>query len=394
VSHAEHVAEDRAERLIRLASATADRRNALAAFGRRLAREVDWVVLERQLARRRLLALLGPRILRLAGPDVDQQFVERTERTIERERCHGRLMAMSSWQARESLHAAGIEATELKGPTLGEALYGDLGRRPCNDIDLLLPTERLYEGAEVLAQLGYGTAGDPTDRHGLPLLHLTLVHDRALLAPVDLHWRVHWYERRFAQERLLPPAGSDCELWSPAPVDRLVMLLLIYARDGFMNVRHACDVAALWDRHRDELAGGALEARMHAYPRLRRVLRVALGVAAEEVGLPVAELASTRPPPLRTRASFCLARSGQTSSEPQLHAQMSLVDGLLSPTLDLPGFLRRQVFPSRSVLRQHASGTQRPLPESTVAHGARTLGRYTLAVGRMAGPRTRPERRP
>jgi hypothetical protein len=89
---------------------------------------------------------------------------------------------------------------------------------------------------------------------GLPLLHFVLVHERGELPPVELHWRVHWYERSFARERLLPPAVDPPGDWRPAPADELAALLLFYARDGFIDLRLASDLGAWWDVHGAELS--------------------------------------------------------------------------------------------------------------------------------------------
>ena len=94
----------------------------------------------------------------------------------------------------------------MKGPLLAEAIYGDPGRRLSSDIDLLVAPEQLRSAVEVVRRLGYAAPTDYVQDSGLPLLHFGLVHERRELPPVELHWRVHWYERDFARERLLPPA--------------------------------------------------------------------------------------------------------------------------------------------------------------------------------------------
>src|SRR5205814_8803590 len=97
--------------------------------------------------------------------------------------------------------------------------------------------EHLKRAVEVVRELGYARPTDYVDSSGLPLLHFALVHERDELPPVELHWRIHWYETRFARERLLAPDGAPD--WRPAPVDELAALLLFYARDGFTGLRQA-----------------------------------------------------------------------------------------------------------------------------------------------------------
>ena len=55
--------------------------------------------------------------------------------------------------------------------------------------------EQLQAAVEVVRGLGYGAPTDYVQECGLPLLHFVLVHERGELPPVELHWRVHWYER-------------------------------------------------------------------------------------------------------------------------------------------------------------------------------------------------------
>ena len=73
---------------------------------------------------------------------------------------------------------AGIRCTPLKGPLLGEAIYGDPGRRLSSDIDLLVAPEQLQAAVEVVRGLGYGAPTDHVGADGLPLLHFVLVHER------------------------------------------------------------------------------------------------------------------------------------------------------------------------------------------------------------------------
>src|SRR6201999_2782545 len=97
-----------------------------------------------------------------------------------------------------------------------------------------------------------------------------LMHGRDELPPVELHWRIHWYERNFAVERLLPPASPASPDWCPEPVDELAALLLFYARDGFIDLRLATDLGAWWDVRGAGVEVGALERLLDTYPALAR----------------------------------------------------------------------------------------------------------------------------
>ncbi len=212
---------------------------------------------------------------------------------------------------------AGIRSVALKGPLLGESIYGDPGRRLSSDIDLLVPPEQLHTAVEVMRGLGYGAPADHVYDGGLPLLHFMLVHERGELPPVELHWRVHWYERSFARERLLPPAVDPLGGWRPAPADELAALLLFYARDGFVGLRLACDLGAWWDVYGAQLPPRPLDELLRAYPAFARVIPVAVQVAARVVGLPAARIVGEMPRlGLRGRMAVRLANPNPQSSPP------------------------------------------------------------------------------
>ena len=107
-----------------------------------------------------------------------------------------------------------------------------------------------------------------------------LVHERNELPPVELHWRVHWYERNFAHERLLPPTADESPgVWRPAPTDELAALLLFYARDGFVDLRLATDLSAWWEVYGNDLPPGAVDELLRIYPALARVIPAAIEAA-------------------------------------------------------------------------------------------------------------------
>jgi hypothetical protein len=372
------------EELIMLSAGTAARRAATLERFEELAGRVDWERLSEQLAVRRLLPLLGPRILRSAERQTSDRFKGQVAEAVESGRRRGALVALISARVLAALSDAGIGATLLKGPLLGEALYGDVGRRPSGDIDLLVAEERLYEAVRVVRALGYGEPLDYVGDGGLPLLHFALAHERGELPPVELHWRVHWYETRFARDRLLAPAGQQTNAWRPAPADELAALLLFYARDGFADLRHATDIGTWWDTYRADLPPAPLAEPIDRYPALARVLSVAASVAERTVGLPAERLTGRRTrPDVRERMAVHLADSQLRSSPAQLYAEISLIDGLLAPRGGVYEFLRRQVAPPRGAMLERARRAQRARARTTLSHSVRVLSRYTLTMTRL-----------
>jgi Uncharacterised nucleotidyltransferase len=379
------MSSSRAERqLILLSAGTAARRRAMGERADRLTAEVDWPALAETLRLRKLLPTLGPRIVELAKGRASDDFAGTVEQAIVTGRRHGAFLQLMSLRAIAMLADAGIRSTALKGPLLGEAIYGDPGRRPSSDIDLLVSPEQLQTAVEVVRGLGYGAPTDHVYDRGLPLLHFVLVHERGELPPVELHWRVHWYERSFARERLLPPAVDPLGEWRPAPADELAALLLFYARDGFVGLRLASDVSAWWDVHGADLPPGALDELLGANPAFARVIPVAVEVAERMVGLPATQLVGDMPRlGLGERMAVRLANPNPRSSPSQLYADMGLIDGLLMPRWGFGAFVRRQVLPPPEVLDQQAQHAARRRARSSLGRGAGVLARYGLTMARL-----------
>ena len=335
------------------------------------------------LSARRLLPTLGPRIVEFGGARVEDGFAEAVRGAVEAARRQGAFLQIISARTMDALALAGIRSSALKGTLLGEAIYGDPGRRQSSDIDLLVPAERLSDAVRLVRAQGYAPPLDLLGEDGLPLLHFALVHERETLPPVELHWRVHWYETRFARERLLAPADAAIG-WRPAPADELAALLLFYARDGFIGLRHAADLGGWWDALGAGLAPGALTEVIAAYPALGPVLAAATTVAERTVGLPAARVLAGAPQ-LRGRARIAvrLADPYPHSSEAQLYADMGLIDGLLAPPGGLGEFCKRQLAPPRAAMPAPAIHGGVGRIGFAIAHFARVLGRYALALARL-----------
>ncbi len=378
------------QRIILLSAATGERRREA---GERIDGRLvglDWSLLSELLSAQRLLPTLGPRVLDLAGGAAPDEFAVAVAEAIEATRRQDALLQLIAARTIAALGDADIASTALKGPALGEALYGEAGRRLSSDIDLLVAPEQLRRAVEVVRGLGYAPPTDHVGANGLPLLHFALAHERGELPPLELHWRVHWYETRFARERLLGPGDGD---WRPAPVDELTALLLFYARDGFTGLRQATDLGAWWDAFGAELSPGALAEPARAYPALEPALTAALRVAERTVGFPAERaIGSAGALGPRGRIAVRLSEPHPYHSQAQLFAEIGLIDGLLAPPRDLWAFVRRQVAPPAEVIREHVEKAQRGRATSTLGHSLRVLGRFALAIARTLRSRSSRDR--
>jgi hypothetical protein len=375
----------RAERqLILMSAGTAARRLAMHERAGPLAREADWSRLADALRARNLLGVLGPRLIELGGDSTSKKFAAAVEQGIETGRRRGIVLQLVALRIVGMLADEGIRSAVLKGPLLGEAIYGDPGRRISSDIDLLVSPRQLGAAVEVVRGLGYLAPSDHVYDCRLPLIHFTLAHEQGELPPVELHWRIHWYEREFACERLLPPWGVSVTDWRPAAADELVALLLFYARDGFVDLRLACDVSAWWDLRSAELRAGAIDELLSVYPAFARVIAASAKAAERVVGLPAREvIAGCGKLAARQRAAARLANPNPHASRSQLYADMGFIDGLLAPAGGLGAFVRRQLLPPREVLEEQALHSQRRRARSRFARCVGVLGRYGLTMIRL-----------
>jgi hypothetical protein len=366
--------------LIYLTAAAGERRESCRQRREALAADVDWLLVEERLRLERLLAALGPRLLEEARKPAPATFASAVEEATTSARHKDALLTLIGERVRSLLHAKGIVSYPLKGPRLGEALYGEPGRRLSSDIDVLVAPADLHAAVTAVRELGYAEPNEHVAAPALPELHYAMRHERDQLPPVELHWRIHWYETRFASERLLPPPGAAA--WRPQPADELAALLLFYARDGFTGLRQAADLSAWWDRFGSQLPSAALDSVTREYPQLWEALLTALKVAEAVVGIPAGRLV-TQPgrSRFRSRLAASLVDPRPYRSEAQLFAEVALVDGLLAPAGGLRDYLRRQVLPPAELRRQRSGG--KPI-YSRAGYGARVLARQALALGSVA----------
>jgi hypothetical protein len=383
---AEGVIEARPElELTFLLAGTARRRRAAQARIGELAASVDFDALGVALAERRLLPLIGARLRDAVAAEVPESFVNRVAAATEHARAHAAGLRALAQRLVGELEAEGIDVLPLKGPFLSEAAHGDPALRLAADLDLLVRREHLAAAERVVVRLDYRpeTGADEGD----PELHRSLEHKA--LPPVEIHWRVDWYEEAFSRDMLARSARNGDGVRRAAPLDEFAALLLYFARDAFYGLRLAADIAGWWDRHEAGLEPGVLDRHESDYPELARSLRAAAGVAQRLAGVPAAEvLSSSTRIDGRTRLAMRLANWSQLGEADQLRANISLVDGLLAPRGQIGDFVRRQVLPPAAQIAEiygPSDGTAGV--GSRAAHAAKLLGRYLLALWRVRGGR-------
>jgi hypothetical protein len=376
-----------------LLAGSRDRRRAASGEVAELTRRADPQRLTALMARLGVMVLLGGRLLEL-GIDVDPWLADEIGSATLLAEHQGARHEMVTMGVLATLERARVRALPLKGSGLARQVHGTAAARTAGDIDILVAPEDLAVAIEVVQTLGWTWLRRPSRASRLPILHEGLVHP--MLPAIDLHWRVHWYEDRFATDALRR-AGPDEATRSLAmtAADGLAALVLFFARDGFSGLRMAADVAAWWDARctgmeADSMLGDAAE----RYPALVGPLTVGGELLRSLVGLPL----SPRTLPFRWRVAGELADPLLELAPKQKNANASLVDVMLAPPGGVGAALRRErqkipEYLERPLTRADGLGPHLARGE----HLLRVLRRWTLtgpsAVIRAAaaGSPARPE---
>lgn len=332
------------ELALRLAGTAARRRSGRERIAE-LAGRVDFDALARILDLQLLLPLAAKRLEQSASGMVPAAFAELAELQTRRWRRLSQAQAAVTLSLLETLERAGIAAVPLKGPLLALELYGDSGLRFSSDVDLLVDVSQLDAGVEALRDAGYGASADLPWQDGRPLLHHALTPARIGLPPLDLHWRIHWYESGLSREllaRSLPDTRGGRRL---QPADELLSLLLFFGRDSFAGLRRAADVAASWDRRRPHLPEGYLTQVLASRPELRDAVVAAALLADRLVGVPLERaLGPGVRPGRRARLATRLANWELSGTDAERTANMVSIDWLLSPSGEWRSFAKRHMF--------------------------------------------------
>lgn len=167
---------------------------------------------------------LLPLVYRNLGPEAfDAEVSGRLKGLYRRSWSHNQLIFKRAAEAIAVLEGAGIETLVIKGASLALLSYADIGVRPMDDVDVLVPFDRTTEAIEVLS------AADWKPDHEDPAAWTQVHHSLGFAGPeageVDLHWFSLWQ-----------PA-SDVRLWhgsvplelagvstrAPCPADQLLL---------------------------------------------------------------------------------------------------------------------------------------------------------------------------
>src|SRR5436305_5393410 len=153
----------------------------------------------------------------------DDEIAGRLKGLYRRSWSHNQLIFKRATEAIAVLGDAGIETLVTKGASLALLSYGDVGVRPMDDVDVLVPLDRTMEAIEALSAAGWKPEHD--DPAAWTRVHHSLGFSGADRGAVDLHWFSLWQP---ASDQQLWRASVPLELAgaatrAPCPADQLLL---------------------------------------------------------------------------------------------------------------------------------------------------------------------------
>lgn len=167
---------------------------------------------------------LLPLVYRNLGPEAfDAEVGGRLKGLYRRAWSHNQLVFKRAAEAIGVLGEAGIETLTIKGASLALLTYGDVGVRPMDDADLLVPIERTGDALAALAAAGWKP--DHEDPPSWTAVHHSLGFAGPEGGNVDLHWFSLWQPARddplWAASLPFELAGAATR--APCPADQLLL---------------------------------------------------------------------------------------------------------------------------------------------------------------------------
>lgn len=183
-----------------------------------------------------------------------------------------------------------IQVLLLKGPALAVDFYGDLSKRTCSDLDVLISIDNLEKTHDLLVKIGYvkdeyfpTVLNDWKWRHH----HMTYFHPHKKIK-LEIHWRLNpgpSFEPTFRElwERKRLSTLTSSPVYMLGYEDLFVFLVSHGARHGWSRLRWLLDMDRIVRVYGD---WGNLGALLKKY-QVRHVGGQALILASELLGTPI-----------------------------------------------------------------------------------------------------------
>lgn len=206
---------------------------------------------------------------------------------------------------------SGVPVVAFKGPTLAEAVYGDLSLREFRDLDLLIRAQDLEKAEDILLACGYAAQFPDRDYRTAFLSYHGQYAFRREQSDlwVDLHWQ-------FAGDGVVLPLQA-AEVWprlteqimagrtvSSLAHDDLALLLAAHGtKERWRRLLWLCDFAEFLRRHQDLDWTAILERAVRSHSSRQLLLAIELAATMLDAPAPAELLERARnSPPVQSLA--------------------------------------------------------------------------------------------
>jgi len=341
------------------------------------AEPADWDALIPFAIQQGVAPLLAVRSRHLALPVIHR---ERLETIYSANSLRNLRLAAEESRLSAALAAAGLRHWPLKGPSLSERLYADIGVRQISDLDILIEPANLPRVDVVLADLGYrrNTAGRIESLARAQ--ELLYIRDTGASPAfyLDLHQRLLPYVRRDPLAARVFADGMTNE-------NLLLYLCASQITHRFARLRYLCDVATFLAREGDSVDWDKFSATAQRMPWGPGV-GLALHWAEEftPAHVPPAVLHTLRPNPI----GHLLLRRALGADAAEAASRARALDGPAGASVALGaaflgrpaacGIAWRLMFPTRAYLREQTGAPANDL--QAPAYAARIMRKIPAAL--------------
>jgi hypothetical protein len=214
----------------------------------------DWTEYLRLIDRHRTPALSWASLKRVPGVEIPKPAEEELRRRSDACRMQAMRHCIHLASVLKSFNHAGIPVMPLKGPLLSGEIYGDVGLRQSQDLDLAVLPSDISRGQSCLVDLGWkldSSYGSMTPRQWEKFLrlepHLGFIdpHGECLL---ELHWRNIWDQpglNNACWARSISSIWQGCPYQAMNPIDQVLYLCCHGAEHAWSRAKWLGDLARI-----------------------------------------------------------------------------------------------------------------------------------------------------
>ena len=120
-----------------------------------LGTDVDWANFLQMAIRHSVAPLLYRKLYPRFQADIPEHILNRLRKLYFANLIRNALLTRELLRLSKLLEEAGIASIAFKGPVLASAVYGDIGLRGFDDLDIMVPREHMAQAKRLLYNEGY-----------------------------------------------------------------------------------------------------------------------------------------------------------------------------------------------------------------------------------------------